>query len=228
MSGTLRLGSAERAAGCDGGVKPTEARRHAARRHLGSGDLCREGAPLGQGSRASLLVDLPRDEMALLTSCSPIIWIWVSRATELSAREECAEHLAYRHPLVRHPRAFVTKSGLRHWLDMHREPVFLSTVSLVKIEAAIGRVPSSQQPHICALRNWLDGLITTFRDRIHLVDATVAVRAGKLLPHCRTWLPRYRFHDVVLVATAQTHGHSLLTKREGVFGAWTNIAVPSP
>jgi hypothetical protein len=24
-------------------------------RHLGSGDLCREGAPLGQGSRASLL-----------------------------------------------------------------------------------------------------------------------------------------------------------------------------
>ena len=31
-----------------------------------SGDLCREGAPLGQGSRASLLVDLPRDEMALL------------------------------------------------------------------------------------------------------------------------------------------------------------------
>jgi hypothetical protein len=35
-------------------------------RYLASGDLCREGAPLGQGNRASLLVDLPRDEMALL------------------------------------------------------------------------------------------------------------------------------------------------------------------
>jgi hypothetical protein len=33
-------------------------------RHLASGDLCRESAPLGQGSSASLLVDL--DEMALL------------------------------------------------------------------------------------------------------------------------------------------------------------------
>jgi hypothetical protein len=44
------------------------------------------------------------------------------------------------------------RSGLRHWLDMHREPVFLSMISLVEIEAAIGRVPSSQQPHICALR----------------------------------------------------------------------------
>ena len=35
-------------------------------RQLASGDLYREGAPLGQGSRASLLVDLPCDEMALL------------------------------------------------------------------------------------------------------------------------------------------------------------------
>jgi hypothetical protein len=35
-------------------------------RHLASGDLCRESAPLGQGGRTSPLVDLPRDEMALL------------------------------------------------------------------------------------------------------------------------------------------------------------------
>jgi predicted nucleic acid-binding protein len=101
---------------------------------------------------------------------------------------------------------------------MHREPVFLSTVSLVEIEAAIGRVPSSRQPHIWALRNWLDSLISTFSDRIHLVDAAIAVRAGQLLPHCSTGYPRYRFHDVVLVATAQTHGHGLLTKAGG--GVW--------
>ena len=120
------------------------------------------------------------------------------------------------------------KSGLRHWLDTHSEPVFLSTVSLVEIEAAIGRVPASQQARISALQDWLDGLLAAFGDRIHLVDAAVAVRAGKLLPHCHTGLPRYRFHDVVLVATAQMHGHGLLTKREGVFGAWTNIAVAYP
>jgi hypothetical protein len=35
-------------------------------RHLANGDLCRRSAPLGQGCRASLLVDLPRNEMALL------------------------------------------------------------------------------------------------------------------------------------------------------------------
>jgi hypothetical protein len=35
-------------------------------RDLASGDLCCESAPLSQGCRASLLVDLPRNEMALL------------------------------------------------------------------------------------------------------------------------------------------------------------------
>ena len=35
-------------------------------RQLASGDLCHESAPLGQRSRASVLVDLPCDEMALL------------------------------------------------------------------------------------------------------------------------------------------------------------------
>ena len=49
-----------------GGVKVTEACRLQRDRHLASGDLCRESTPLGQGCRASLLVDLPRDEMALL------------------------------------------------------------------------------------------------------------------------------------------------------------------
>jgi predicted nucleic acid-binding protein len=111
---------------------------------------------------------------------------------------------------------------------MRRESVFLSTASLVELEVAIGRVSASQQLRICALRDWLDGLTSAFSDRIHLVDAAVAVRAGKLLPHCHTALPRYRFHDVVLAATAQMHGHGLLTKREGVFGAWTNIVVAAP
>jgi hypothetical protein len=85
------------------------------------------------------------------------------------------------------------RSGLRHWLDTHREPVFLSTASLVEIEAAIERVPASQPARISALRNWLDGLVSTFSDRIHPVDAAVAVRAGRLLPHCHIGLPATAF-----------------------------------
>ena len=49
-----------------GGVKVTVLVDIERDRHLESDYLCREGAPLGQGSRASLLVDLSPDEMALL------------------------------------------------------------------------------------------------------------------------------------------------------------------
>jgi hypothetical protein len=120
------------------------------------------------------------------------------------------------------------KSGLRHWLDTHRQPVSLSAASIVEIEAAIGRVPASQQASISALRHWLDGLLSTFSDRIHPVDAAIAVRAGRLLPHCHAGLARHRFHYAVLVATAQAQGYGLLSRRVAVFGAWTNIAVVSP
>ena len=43
--------------------------------HLASGDLCHESVPLGQGSRASLLVDLPRNEMAY----GATIWVGTAR-----------------------------------------------------------------------------------------------------------------------------------------------------
>jgi len=49
-----------------GGVKVTRLVDVQRDRHLASGDLCRKSAPLNQGSRTPLLVDLPRDEMALL------------------------------------------------------------------------------------------------------------------------------------------------------------------
>ena len=49
-----------------GAVKVTRLVDMPRNRHLASGDLRRESAPLSQGSRTSLLVDLPRDEMALL------------------------------------------------------------------------------------------------------------------------------------------------------------------
>ena len=120
------------------------------------------------------------------------------------------------------------KSGLRYWLDAHREPVFLSAASLVEIEVAIGRIPASQLARVNALRSWLDGLLSAFGDRIHPADAAIAMRAGRLLPFCNQGHVRHRFHDAVLVATAQAYGHGLLSKRVTVFGAWTKVALASP
>ena len=110
------------------------------------------------------------------------------------------------------------KSSLRAWIKAHEEPAFLSAASLVDLEAAIARVPKIRGGRAGALRKWLDELVVGFSDRIHPVDAEVAIRAGRLLPNCQAGHARHRFHDALLVATAQVYGHSLLTKRDGVFG----------
>jgi predicted nucleic acid-binding protein len=120
------------------------------------------------------------------------------------------------------------RSSLRGWIETHKDPFHLSAASLVELEAAIERIRARRADRADALRKWLDGLVTTFRDRIHPVDIDVAIRAGRLLTHCQVGPARHRFHDALLVATAQIHGHGLLTKRDAVFGAWTGVEVTSP
>ena len=120
------------------------------------------------------------------------------------------------------------KSTLRGWIETHEDPLFLSVASLVEIRAAIEGIRGRPAKRAEALQEWLDGLVATFSDRIYPVDINVAVRAGRLLPHFQDGLVPHRFHDAVLAATAQLHGHGLLTKRETVFGAWTGLKVAPP
>jgi predicted nucleic acid-binding protein len=91
----------------------------------------------------------------------------------------------------------------------------------------IERIPARQWQRADALHEWLDGLVTKFGDRIYPVDLKVAVRAGRLLPHCHDGHVRHRFHDAVLAATALVYGHTILTKRVTIFGDWMQIKVTS-
>jgi hypothetical protein len=54
-------------------------------------------------------------------------------------------------------------------------PLFLSAASLVEIEAVIDRVRGRDTKRAEGLQAWLDGLVTTFSDRIHPIDIHVAV-----------------------------------------------------
>ena len=110
-----------------------------------------------------------------------------------------------------------------------RNPLFLLAASLVEIEAVIERIRPRDAKRADALHQWLDGLVTTFGDRIHPIDVNIAIRAGRLLPYRQqSEDARHRFHDAVLAATAQVHGHHLLTKRVSIFGAWTQVKVAFP
>ena len=118
--------------------------------------------------------------------------------------------------------------ALRAWAKANRASLYLSAASLFEIAGAIGRTPASQAHNRDLLRAWANGLSKEFADRIHDIDAQTALRAGPFVSNLVASHPRHRFHDAVLVATAQIHGHGLLTRRDTTFGAWTDIPIATP
>jgi predicted nucleic acid-binding protein len=115
--------------------------------------------------------------------------------------------------------------SVRQWLETNEASIFLSVASVVELNAAIARMFESQKQRREAMRAWLDGLVSAYVDRIHPVDVQIALRAGALMPNLRDKPPRHRFHDATLVATAQIHGHGLLTRRDTTFGPWTEVPI---
>jgi predicted nucleic acid-binding protein len=114
---------------------------------------------------------------------------------------------------------------LLQWCEANDASLYISAASLTHVALGINKLPVSRSQRASAQHNWLNEIVTRFADRIHPVDAAIATRAGSLLP-CRTvGLPIHHFHDVLLVATAQRHGHGLVTRRDTVFGPWTDVKI---
>jgi predicted nucleic acid-binding protein len=119
-------------------------------------------------------------------------------------------------------------ASLQKWFEANSASFFLSTASLVEIGASVAKLSAKAPARGGALQAWFDGFTTQFADRIHSVDSEIAMRADALLPSLQSGLPRHRHHDAVLVATAQMHGHGLLTRRVAVFGPWTMVPTAEP
>jgi predicted nucleic acid-binding protein len=114
---------------------------------------------------------------------------------------------------------------LHEWCEANKPSLFISAESLTEISAAIGKMSASRWQRGDALRIWFDEITKHFEDRIHPVDAAIAIRAGGVLPNLTNAHPRHRFHDALLIATAQHHGHGLVTRRDGILGPWTQTPI---
>jgi predicted nucleic acid-binding protein len=114
---------------------------------------------------------------------------------------------------------------LLEWCAANRPSMFISAASLTEVARGIDKLSGSQSQRANAQRKWLDEILTRFADRVHPVDAAIATRAGESLPHLIIGHQRHRFHDALLVATAQIHGHGLITRRDGIFGPWTKVQI---
>ena len=119
-------------------------------------------------------------------------------------------------------------ASLQKWFDANDASLFLSAASLVEINAGIARLSWKASARGAALKTWFDRFAMQYGDRIHPIDPEIAKRAGALLPSMQNGLPRHRFHDALLVATAQIHGHGLLTRRDAIFGPWTKVPIAAP
>jgi predicted nucleic acid-binding protein len=114
---------------------------------------------------------------------------------------------------------------LLDWCEANDASLFISAASLAHVAQAISKLPASQSQGAKALRSWLDKINARSTDRIHPVDAEIAMRAGVLLPCRTTGLQIHHFHDALLVATAQRHGHGLVTGRGGIFVPWAQVEI---
>ena len=108
------------------------------------------------------------------------------------------------------------KRSFRDWVSASAEPIYLSIISFVEINARIQKVRDArQEPRAAALDHWLQGILA-HGDRIHPVDAEVAMLAGVLMNRSRA-LGGRNVSDLLLAATALIHGHALVTERKSDF-----------
>ena len=109
------------------------------------------------------------------------------------------------------------KPSFRDWVSANKDPIFLSMISVVDINASIQKVHDTpREPRRAALDAWLERIVAHYGDRIHPVDAGVAKLAGELMNRSQA-LGRWRLSDPLLAATARIHGHALVTERKSDF-----------
>ncbi len=111
------------------------------------------------------------------------------------------------------------------WCEANDPDLYISAASVAEIALGVEKTSSAQPQRATAMRAWLKELTSGFGDRIHAADAEVCAQAGALMPKLAAVHPRFRTHDALLVATARVYGHGLVTRRDEVFGPWTQVPI---
>ena len=78
---------------------------------------------------------------------------------------------------------------LLDWCEANDASLFISAASLAHVAQGIDKLPTSQSQGAKALRNWLDRIIDRFGDRIHPVDAAIAMPRGLAFAVPHRWSP---------------------------------------
>lgn len=103
---------------------------------------------------------------------------------------------------------------LRNWMREKGadDSLFISAMTIAEIEKGVRKL---ERQGVTArteqLRRWLDGILSIFEDRIVPMDAAVATQVGAIDDAATSRGRSPGLADVIIAATAQVHGHIVVT-----------------
>ena len=102
----------------------------------------------------------------------------------------------------------VNKNVIKWAKGVSAASMFLSVITILEIETGIHAVLRRDSSQGALLRTWMDThVLTTFSDRILLLDIAVAQRCAKLhVPNKKSE------RDAIIAATALVHGMTVATR----------------
>lgn len=115
---------------------------------------------------------------------------------------------------------------LVEWIERNGAFLFLSAMTIAEMEAGILKLRrEGKQARAAEIEALLDGILAGFADRVLPMDAAVARRIAHLAEAARPQV--VELADLVIAATAATHGLTVLTRNIRHF-APTGVAALDP
>jgi predicted nucleic acid-binding protein len=104
-------------------------------------------------------------------------------------------------------------SALVVWMDAHSASLFLSVVTVAEIEDGIAKSQREGATRKSSdLAAWLETVLHLYGDRIVAFDAPAARVAGAMADRARAQGQRPGFADIIIAATAQHRGLTILSR----------------
>ena len=99
------------------------------------------------------------------------------------------------------------------WMDTHAALLFLSAVTVAEIEDGIAKLRRERATRKSQdLASWLETLLHLYGARILAFDTPAARVAGALSDRARSQGQAPGFSDIIIAATAQHHGLTILSR----------------
>jgi len=107
----------------------------------------------------------------------------------------------------------VAPTALVEWMDAHSRVLFLSAVTIAEIEDGITKARREGATRKATnLAAWLETVLHLYDDRILGFDTPTARLAGAVSDRARARGHAPGFADIIIAATAQRHGLTILSR----------------